>query len=361
MYRSRGSYRGRRGYYEGGYKRPRYSCEDCNIVCTSFAQLQQHLLGVRHIEGSHRPSEEGAENSFHLEHMVVLDQTGDDVPNDYAASPATCDSSDSESATSASGHFSRSRMVILDETDDNDHPASPALCDSSDSESAPSCPGSEAAPGTAETSTSRKRSAKSDKTRRRESKQTFHIEPIESNQDVFRFLRTFGIANHYDVAFSEKVKEMFCRALRKYEERKLEAIFCTEAAHSSDEEFAESSDGPANHEETGSSLPQAPHKNECEKINSAPSSPANSSPAQCIIDPTSAADGQQDAMIISQPCDPDASSSPKNTCEDISISVTLPDSGNDNPCSAAEADLLMESENCITAEPAYSDDDDDDL
>ncbi|KAG9479363.1 hypothetical protein GDO78_012824 [Eleutherodactylus coqui] len=167
----------------------------------------------------------GAENSFHLEHMVVLDQTGDDVPNDYAASPATCDSSDSESATSASvGHFSRSRMVILDETDDNDHPASPALCDSSDSESAPSCPGSEVAPGTAETSTSRKRSAKSDKTRRRESKQTFHIEPIESNQDVFRFLRTFGIANHYDVAFSEKVKEMFCRALRKYEERKLEAI-----------------------------------------------------------------------------------------------------------------------------------------
>ncbi|XP_073443974.1 uncharacterized protein [Dendrobates tinctorius] len=138
---------GRGNYRSFSYIRTQHLCEVCGIACTSFAQLKQHQKGKKHnlLAWSYQkkkqlrnPSVEVVEDTFPLEHMVVLDETEDDLPIASAALPASCDSSDSEIATTSDNILS-SHMVILDEThDDNDHPASPASCDSSASDSAPS-------------------------------------------------------------------------------------------------------------------------------------------------------------------------------------------------------------------------------
>lgn len=389
------------------YGRSRYVCEVCKIMCTSYKQLEQHRTGIKHKMQKRTFFEE--ENTFSLEHMVVLDQTEEDLPNDNAASPASCDSSDSETAASSSDFHTidsipGSQMVILDETnDDNDHPASPASCDSSASEFAPSSPATvktfdvipkkkrrtempdddqtapasplsncssfksstepEAVHGMSEKSTGKEHHVKNRKTRHKESKKTFHITPVKSNKDVFQFLKTFAVANESDVAFAKKVKEIFSKALRKYEESELEKIFCTEAEHSSSEELAASTNCPSDHEQTDSPILQAINPSECRRINSAPGSPIISSPTQCISNSTSSANCQPDLRIINQSDYSDSSSvasrSPSNKCEDIETSSKpSADSTNDNPCSATETDLFMEGENCITAEAACSDDED---
>lgn len=391
------------------HARPRYICEVCKIGCTSFKQLEQHQEGIKHKmqKKSFWSSKEAEENTFSLDHMVVLDQTEDDLPNDNAASPACCDSSDSETAACASAidNIPSSQMVILDETyDDNDHPASPASCDSSASEFAPSSPGTvktsdvapkkkksrtempddqtapvspqsccsssksstvpEAVHGTSQKSTGKERHVKSRKTRHKEPKKTFHVTPVKSNQDVFQFLKTLAVANESDLGFAKKVKEMFSNALRKYKERELEKIFCTEEEHSLSEELVESTDCPSDHDQTNSSMLQATNPSECKRINSAPGSPANASPTQCVSNSTSSANCQPDLPIIKQSDNPDispvASRSPTNKCEDMDTSSkpSATDSTNDNQCSTTETDLLMESENCITAEAACSDDED---
>ncbi|XP_056376867.1 uncharacterized protein LOC130273682 isoform X2 [Hyla sarda] len=387
----------RRGFKKSrGLKffRPRFACEHCRIACTSFKQLEQHLNGIKHKETL--DSIEGEQNTFPLEHMVVLDEIEDDLPNDVAASPASCDSSDCETAACASDFqtidsIPRSRMVILDETnDDNDNPASPASCDSSEFASSiperktrikkpeddqtasesplhvlSSFPSTSYVPevkaGTSEKSTSKERHTKSSKTRHEKSKKTFYIEPIKNNQDVFQFLKTFAMANDSDVEFANKVKEMFSSALIKYNERKLAEIICTEAEHSSADEHAGPDDGSSDHEQ-GNSIPQVTIKTE--KTNSAPSSPNNSSSEQCIYITVSSVDCKDDSPIIIESDNPDtfsiASRSPTKECEDIGSSNKPPstNSTNDNSCSAIEADLLMESENCVTTEAACSDDDD---
>lgn len=398
-----------RKYYKRGsmsksfsYVKPRYACEVCKITCTSYKQLEQHQQGIKHKmqKKSFWTSEEAEENSFSLDHMVVLDQTEDDLPNDNAASPASCDSSDTETAASASAidNIPSSQMVILDETnDDHDHPASPASCDSSasefaasstdvtlkkkprtempdDDQTAPvsplsSCLSSKSSTGkgaihsSSEKSTGKERHVKSRMTRHKESKKTFHVTPVKSNQDVFRFLKTFAVANESDEAFAKKVKEMFSNALRKYKESELEKIFCTEAEHSSSEDLV-ASDCPSDHEETNSSILQATSQSECQRINSAPGSPANSSSPQCISNSTSSVYCESDLPVIKQSNYPDtspvASLSPTSKCEGIDTS-SKPSATNStyyNPYSPTETDVLMESENCITAEAACSDDED---
>ncbi|KAM3928967.1 uncharacterized protein RB166_006797 isoform 2-T2 [Leptodactylus fuscus] len=345
--------------------------------------------------------------------MVVLDQTEDDLQNDNATSPASCDSSDSATAACPSDfqtieNIPRNHMVILDETnEDNDHPASPASCDSSASESSPSnpattksideiprkksrteipedersllsvassCSSSNSAPeaeavhGKSEKSSSRyyskKHHANSGKTGHKESRKTFQMEPVKSNEDVFKFLKTFAVANETDVAFAIKIKEMFSDALRKYKETKLEEIFCTEAEHSSPEEIMESSNDPSNNEQINSCIPQST-TSECVRIHSGPGSPANASPIQFVANPTSSTYCQLDSPVINPSGNPDASStgsrSPTNVFKALDTSTSnqpfATNSTDDNPCSATETDLLMESESCVTAEADCSDDD----
>ncbi|XP_040288902.1 dentin sialophosphoprotein-like isoform X1 [Bufo bufo] len=392
-------------YITAFYGRGRYECHVCRIACTSRKQLEQHVQGIKHQRNICDPSHKGDENTFPLEHMVVLDQTEEDFPNDNPASPASCDSSDMETAASASDTIATSHMVILDETnDDYDHPASPASCDSSASESAPSSPATittsdltpkkktrtekpeddqtapmspvssgsssnsapeaESAHSTAKESTSKKHHSKSGKTRHKESRKTFHITPVKSNEDVFKLLKTFAVANESDVAFAEKVKELFSVALTKYKELKLEEIFCTEAEHSSPEELVGSSDNHNDHEQTNSFLPQATNTIEYERINSAAGSPVHSLPVQCISSPTSPADCQPNSPIRNQPNNPDTSSiasrSPTNICEDSDASnkLSATNPANDNPCAGTEVDLSMESDDCVAAEAACSDDED---
>ncbi|XP_075682915.1 uncharacterized protein LOC142651751 isoform X2 [Rhinoderma darwinii] len=410
MYRPRKRYgKDINARYSRRYESSRYKCQDCRIACTSPYQLEQHLNGIKHQKTLYGFYKE--QNTFPMDHMVVLDQTEEDIQTVNAASPASCDSSESATAASASDFQATdlSRMVILDETnDDNYHPASPASCDSSDSESAPSCsatvktpdvtpkkkksrsktpegdetaamspssvlsscsssnsaPEAENVQDTLKESTGKKHHAKSDKTQSNMSKKTFPIEPVKSNQDVFHFLKTFAVANESDVAFAKKVKEMFSSALRKYKELKLEEIFCTEAEHSSAEELPESTDVSSDQEQMDSAMPLATNNSECERINSTPGSPANSSTSQCISNPLSYANCQTDSPTVNQSVNPDVSStssrSPTNICEDFDTSSkpSVTNSTNDNFYTTTEADLLMESENCVTAEASCSDDED---
>ncbi|XP_072008937.1 uncharacterized protein [Engystomops pustulosus] len=466
----------------------RYKCEECNIACTSSAQLEQHLKGNKHIkrlseskEGSDRqflttfPAEE---NTFPLENMVVLDQTGEDLPNYNPASPASCDSSDSATAASPSDfqtidHFPKSRMVILDEknednhypaspasceeaseatpsnpdfqtidnvpkgrivildekNEDNDYPASPASCEEA-SEATPSNPGhivildeknedndypaspascegaSEATPSNPDKPSRKRRRIKMSKDdhtapkspvsvvsscsssnfapvadgdhgkskklkgekhhskrstkSNREAIPAFQIEPVNSNQDVFKFLKTFAIGNESDLAFARKVTEMFSNALRKFKETKLEEIFCTEAESDSPEELEGSANGPCNNEPTIFSIPQATNPSACERITSEPGSPMNLSPPQSVSNPISSADCQPDSPIINQSEMPDTSRSPTNICEDLDTSNKACAINNtyDYPCLPTEANLLLESECCVTAEASCSDDED---
>ncbi|XP_072008943.1 uncharacterized protein [Engystomops pustulosus] len=429
----------------------RYKCEECNIACTSSAQLEQHLKGNKHIkrlseskEGSDRqflttfPAEE---NTFPLENMVVLDQTGEDLPNYNPASPASCDSSDSATAASPSDfqtidHFPKSRMVILDEknednhypaspasceeaseatpsnpdfqtidnvpkgrivildekNEDNDYPASPASCEEA-SEATPSNPGhivildeknedndypaspascegaSEATPsnpvadgdhGKSKKLKGEKHHSKRSTKSNREAIPAFQIEPVNSNQDVFKFLKTFAIGNESDLAFARKVTEMFSNALRKFKETKLEEIFCTEAESDSPEELEGSANGPCNNEPTIFSIPQATNPSACERITSEPGSPMNLSPPQSVSNPISSADCQPDSPIINQSEMPDTSRSPTNICEDLDTSNKACAINNtyDYPCLPTEANLLLESECCVTAEASCSDDED---
>ncbi|XP_072008944.1 uncharacterized protein [Engystomops pustulosus] len=423
----------------------RYKCEECNIACTSSAQLEQHLKGNKHIkrlseskEGSDRqflttfPAEE---NTFPLENMVVLDQTGEDLPNYNPASPASCDSSDSATAASPSDfqtidHFPKSRMVILDEknednhypaspasceeaseatpsnpdfqtidnvpkgrivildekNEDNDYPASPASCEEA-SEATPSNPdeknedndypaspascegASEATPsnpvadgdhGKSKKLKGEKHHSKRSTKSNREAIPAFQIEPVNSNQDVFKFLKTFAIGNESDLAFARKVTEMFSNALRKFKETKLEEIFCTEAESDSPEELEGSANGPCNNEPTIFSIPQATNPSACERITSEPGSPMNLSPPQSVSNPISSADCQPDSPIINQSEMPDTSRSPTNICEDLDTSNKACAINNtyDYPCLPTEANLLLESECCVTAEASCSDDED---
>ncbi|XP_072008946.1 uncharacterized protein [Engystomops pustulosus] len=417
----------------------RYKCEECNIACTSSAQLEQHLKGNKHIkrlseskEGSDRqflttfPAEE---NTFPLENMVVLDQTGEDLPNYNPASPASCDSSDSATAASPSDfqtidHFPKSRMVILDEknednhypaspasceeaseatpsnpdekNEDNDYPASPASCEgaseatpsnpdkpsrkrrrikmSKDDHTAPkspvsvvsSCSSSNFAPvadgdhGKSKKLKGEKHHSKRSTKSNREAIPAFQIEPVNSNQDVFKFLKTFAIGNESDLAFARKVTEMFSNALRKFKETKLEEIFCTEAESDSPEELEGSANGPCNNEPTIFSIPQATNPSACERITSEPGSPMNLSPPQSVSNPISSADCQPDSPIINQSEMPDTSRSPTNICEDLDTSNKACAINNtyDYPCLPTEANLLLESECCVTAEASCSDDED---
>ncbi|XP_069814273.1 dentin sialophosphoprotein-like isoform X2 [Dendropsophus ebraccatus] len=374
---------------------------DCRIACSSSKQLEQHLNGTKHKMALYESSNEVEENTFPLDNMVVLDQTEDDISNDNAASPASCDSSDSATAACPLDFqtidcIPTSHMVILDETnDDNDHPASPASCESAsefapsspgtvkmsdvspeektrieipeDDQCAPesphcalsSCPSTSSVPeeaGTSDKYYSEEHHSKSSKTVHKQFKKTFHIQPIKSNQDVIQFLKTFAVANDSDVAFAKKVTKLFSNALRKYNEIQLEEIICTEEAeHGSPEEL-----GSSNLEQTNS-VPCTTVRSESESVNSAPSSPTDSSLAQCISIPMSSADCKPDSPIINQSDNSSiASQSPTNRCEDIDTSdkPSTTNSTNDNSCSAIEGDLLMESEHCLTAEAACSDDED---
>ncbi|XP_072008947.1 uncharacterized protein [Engystomops pustulosus] len=380
----------------------RYKCEECNIACTSSAQLEQHLKGNKHIkrlseskEGSDRqflttfPAEE---NTFPLENMVVLDQTGEDLPNYNPASPASCDSSDSATAASPSDfqtidHFPKSRMVILDEknednhypaspasceeaseatpsnpdekNEDNDYPASPASCEGA-SEATPSNPVADGDHGKSKKLKGEKHHSKRSTKSNREAIPAFQIEPVNSNQDVFKFLKTFAIGNESDLAFARKVTEMFSNALRKFKETKLEEIFCTEAESDSPEELEGSANGPCNNEPTIFSIPQATNPSACERITSEPGSPMNLSPPQSVSNPISSADCQPDSPIINQSEMPDTSRSPTNICEDLDTSNKACAINNtyDYPCLPTEANLLLESECCVTAEASCSDDED---
>ncbi|XP_077125790.1 uncharacterized protein LOC143782321 [Ranitomeya variabilis] len=394
--------RGRGSYRRFAYERPQYlKCEVCRIACTSFAQLTQHQKGKKHKFWAWKrhqkkkqllnPSVE--EDTFSLEHMVVLDETDDDLPIASAASPASCDSSDPEIATT-SDNFPSSHMVILDETnDDNDHLASPASCDSSASESAPSTSATvktsdgkkkiktekleddwtaqvsqrseaeaEAVPGTSRTFSSKKRYAERSKKTKNESVKDFHVEPIENNQDVFKFLKTFAIANSTDLAFAKNIKEMFSDALKKYKQKKMEEIYCTEAEHGPTEEPTEMSNDSCDHEQTKYSIHQAIKKSECERINSGPGSAPNSSPTPSISICTPSADGQPGLHIRKQSDNPDASSVASKSltyiCEDTSNKPSLTNSTNIVQSTATEEEQLMESEDCSAAEAACSGDED---
>ncbi|XP_073534688.1 uncharacterized protein [Phyllobates terribilis] len=342
------------------------------------------------------------EDTFPMEDMVVLDETDDELPMASAASPASCDSSDSVIAIT-SDDFPSSHMVILDETiDDNDHPVPSTSCDSPASESAPSnsatvktsavtakkkikaeeledqtaqvsprsvksssskpVPKAEAAPGTSKKYSSKKRYAERNQREQNQSIKIFHVEPIENNQDVYKFLKTFAVANASDVAFAQKVKEMFSDALKKYEQMKMEEMYCTEAEHGPTEEATEASDDPCDHEQTTYSVPQAIKKSDCERIHSAPGSPPNSSQSPPISIRTSSVDCQPGLPILKQSDNPDASSvasrSPIYICEDTSSKPSATNSTNRVQSSVIEADPLMESEDCGAAEAACSDDED---
>ncbi|XP_069586664.1 uncharacterized protein [Ranitomeya imitator] len=394
MYRPEKYYtRGRSSYRRFAYDRRQYlKCEVCRIACTSFAQLTQHQKGKKHKFWAWKrqqkkkqllnPSVE--EDTFSLEHMVVLDETDDDLPIASAASPASCDSSDPEIATT-SDRFPSSHMVILDETnDDNDHLASPASCDSSASESAPTSSATlktsdgkkiktekleddwtaqvsqrseaEAVPGTSRTFSSKKRYAERSKKTKNESIKDFHVEPIENNQDVFKFLKTFAIANSSDLEFAKNVKEMFSDALKKYKQKKMEEMYCTEAEHGPTEEPIEMSDNSCDHEQTKYSVHQAIKKSECERINSGPGSAPNSSPTPSVSICTPSADCQPGLHIIKQ--FPDASKSLTYICEDHPNKPSLSNSTNIVQSTATAEEQLMESEDCSAAEAACSGDED---
>ncbi|XP_073443941.1 uncharacterized protein [Dendrobates tinctorius] len=94
---------------------------------------------------------------------------------------------------------------------------------------------------------SKKQYAERSKKAKNESIKIFHVEPIENNQDVFKFLKTFAIANSSDLAFAKKVKEMFSDALTKYKQIQMEELYCTEAEHGPTEEPIEISDDSCDH------------------------------------------------------------------------------------------------------------------
>ncbi|XP_073443940.1 uncharacterized protein [Dendrobates tinctorius] len=209
---------------------------------------------------------------------------------------------------------------------------------------------------------SKKQYAERSKKAKNESIKIFHVEPIENNQDVFKFLKTFAIANSSDLAFAKKVKEMFSDALTKYKQIQMEELYCTEAEHGPTEEPIEISDDSCDHEQTKYSIHQAIKKSEHERINSGPGSARISSPTTSISIRTLSVDCQPGLRIIKQSDKPDASSDASKSltyiCEDTSNKPSLTNSTNIVQSSATEAEQLMESEDCSDAEAACCDDED---
>ncbi|XP_075068828.1 uncharacterized protein LOC142158610 isoform X2 [Mixophyes fleayi] len=256
------------------YDKSRYRCkvnsvnanaEEGNVICS-------RTVNFIHTE----------DRTFPLEDMVIIDETDENLANESAAIPASCDSSDSEVAISSSGFQTdiifNTHSVIFDNIKDNTgHPASPASCDAFGSELAPSTPATvkiideqpkkkkarmetsdQVAPISplSVSSCSSSNSAPEAEHFNEESKEPFGLEhsqkignrkqkdwqetllkPVKSNQDVFQFLKNFEVTNESDVTFAVKIAEMFSRALHKYREEKLEEIVCTEAEHNPTEEL----------------------------------------------------------------------------------------------------------------------------
>ncbi|XP_073534687.1 uncharacterized protein [Phyllobates terribilis] len=366
MHRAGKRYRSKRGtssYYRSfAYERKScYRCVECKIACTSFKQLKEHLSGTRH--QALLEYESIKQDTFPMEDMVVLDETDDELPMASAASPASCDSSDSviaiTSATVKTSAVTAKKKIKAEELEDQTAQVSPRSVKSSSSKPVPKA---EAAPGTSKKYSSKKRYAERNQREQNQSIKIFHVEPIENNQDVYKFLKTFAVANASDVAFAQKVKEMFSDALKKYEQMKMEEMYCTEAEHGPTEEATEASDDPCDHEQTTYSVPQAIKKSDCERIHSAPGSPPNSSQSPPISIRTSSVDCQPGLPILKQSDNPDASSvasrSPIYICEDTSSKPSATNSTNRVQSSVIEADPLMESEDCGAAEAACSDDED---
>ncbi|KAG8572069.1 hypothetical protein GDO81_011901 [Engystomops pustulosus] len=169
--------------------------------------------------------------------------------NDYPASPASCEGA-SEATPSNPDKPSRKRRRIKMSKDDHTAPKSPVSVVSSCSSSnfAPVADGDH---GKSKKLKGEKHHSKRSTKSNREAIPAFQIEPVNSNQDVFKFLKTFAIGNESDLAFARKVTEMFSNALRKFKETKLEEIFCTEAESDSPEELEGSANGPCNNVNVG--------------------------------------------------------------------------------------------------------------
>ncbi|XP_075068830.1 uncharacterized protein LOC142158610 isoform X3 [Mixophyes fleayi] len=444
------------------YDKSRYRCKVCNISCSSSQQLNQHLDGLKHhVNSVNANAEEGnvicsrtvnfihtEDRTFPLEDMVIIDETDENLANESAAIPASCDSSDSEVAISSSGFQTdiifNTHSVIFDNIKDNTgHPASPASCDAFGSELAPSTPATvkiideqpkkkkarmetsdQVAPISplSVSSCSSSNSAPEAEHFNEESKEPFGLEhsqkignrkqkdwqetllkPVKSNQDVFQFLKNFEVTNESDVTFAVKIAEMFSRALHKYREEKLEEIVCTEAEHNPTEELcmsphaasssihvsspatailpAVSSSAPdlqtlclnlpkqsldiSSSEQMHSSTSQATANSEFIR-SSCSNSSRNSSPTQWVSHYTPSTDCQPFSSIQQTSSSSHFSNIASNSLRSptnvnvVTNSLNKPSATNstaDYIHANNEADVLIDNDNCLTAEAACSDDD----
>ncbi|XP_063778861.1 uncharacterized protein LOC134927811 isoform X2 [Pseudophryne corroboree] len=247
-------------------------------------QYTHHGKYFKKLKDSHIEDED---HTFPLENMVIIDETDEDLSDNGAASAAACDDSESEAAVPISDKsgfktldsISRKHMTNYD----IDHPASPASCDFSGSELASSytatvktndeqpkkkarfetlaynetapispssdvvdCSSSNTAPEAENVDEESgkpigtKHRKKNRHRKRKECQAIPHFKPVKSNKDVFKFLKNFELTNESDVTFAIKMAEMFSRALNKYREEKLEEMVCTEAEHETTEELCTS-------------------------------------------------------------------------------------------------------------------------
>ncbi|KAG8572073.1 hypothetical protein GDO81_011901 [Engystomops pustulosus] len=117
-------------------------------------------------------------------HIVILDEKNED--NDYPASPASCEGA-SEATPSNPDKPSRKRRRIKMSKDDHTAPKSPVSVVSSCSSSnfAPVADGDH---GKSKKLKGEKHHSKRSTKSNREAIPAFQIEPVNSNQDVFKFL-----------------------------------------------------------------------------------------------------------------------------------------------------------------------------
>ncbi|MEE6508889.1 hypothetical protein FKM82_023367 [Ascaphus truei] len=212
-----------------------FQCISCNITCTSLIQLEEHLAGAKHkLKSRQKEGGDGLKTG-----KLPKRPKHEDFGTEPVPVPATCDSSSSETALSspapaeATDNQPQSKKLQTDlVSDDENLPCTPSPSHSSCSSTNYAL---EALSSDEKLEQQEGEEADEYKTEESDEEDENTCTPLtlESNEDLFHFLKNFEVASAFDIPFILKVKQKFSSALKEFREESPGEEICYAAVEES--------------------------------------------------------------------------------------------------------------------------------